>query len=489
MYDTIVIGNDLSSLIAAAILAHQGKKTVLLSEGDDQYGFSESGYTFTIDPSPLVGFGPTQIMSRLLADLAIPIEVFAGLHLLNPGLQIILPDHRIDCYYDREALLNDMKREFADQAQDIRKVYASFLKMSDIVHRWISEKPYIYPKNYKELVELLKMIPSLIKERLSCSKAFRTIKNHPVLARIFETEMALLSNAYRDDPMRPLCPLSAYTLSLPLRGLYYHKGGNELLFRLLTSRFENSGGRLIKNCSVIRINVNKEVDVDIDTTDTLSNIRGRYLIASTKWEKFRLLLLNDRKLRRLERRLTLVKAAYHPFTLHIGVLEKGIPQIMANYVAIIEEQNRPVMDNNLVFVEISASGDAERAPFGKRALSATVFLKESPLVLNNQDLKVISETVLRKLETFLPFLAENVDFLNIDKSIELSRKYYDVANQKYRLRSESFFGMVNMPNKTPLRNVIMTGGMLLAGLGFEGEILSGINAAHSILEKEGEKYG
>ena len=210
---------------------------------------------------------------------------------------------------------------------------------------------------------------------------------------------------------------------------------------------------------------------------------------STKWEKFRLLLLNDRKLRRLERRLTLVKAAYHPFTLHIGVLEKGIPQIMANYVAIIEEQNRPVMDNNLVFVEISDSGDAERAPFGKRTLSATVFVKESPLVLNNQELKDISETVLRKLETFLPFLAENIDFLNIDKSIELSRKYQDVANQKYRLRSESFFGMVNMPNKTPLRNVTMTGGMLLAGLGFEGEILSGMNAAHSILQQEGKKYG
>jgi hypothetical protein len=46
-----------------------------------------------------------------------------------------------------------------------------------------------------------------------------------------------------------------------------------------------------------------------------------------------------------------------------------------------------------------------------------------------------------------------------------------------------------MPNKTPMRNVTMTGGMLLAGLGFEGEILSGMNAAHSILEQEGGKYG
>jgi hypothetical protein len=37
--------------------------------------------------------------------------------------------------------------------------------------------------------------------------------------------------------------------------------------------------------------------------------------------------------------------------------------------------------------------------------------------------------------------------------------------------------------------VYMTGGMLLAGLGFEGEILSGVNAANSILAQEEKKYG
>jgi hypothetical protein len=35
----------------------------------------------------------------------------------------------------------------------------------------------------------------------------------------------------------------------------------------------------------------------------------------------------------------------------------------------------------------------------------------------------------------------------------------------------------------------MTGGMLLAGLGFEGEIISGINAANSVISKERERDG
>jgi phytoene dehydrogenase-like protein len=147
------------------------------------------------------------------------------------------------------------------------------------------------------------------------------------------------------------------------------------------------------------------------------------------------------------------------------------------------------MDKDLIYLEISAAGDTKRAPNGKRALSATVFLKESSLVLNDEVLKEISKAVFQSLETFLPFLQENLDFLNIDNSIELSRKNQEVVNQKYCMSSCPFFGMSSISNKTHIRNIYMTGGILHAGLGFEGEIISGINAANSIIEKEGKEHG
>jgi phytoene dehydrogenase-like protein len=173
----------------------------------------------------------------------------------------------------------------------------------------------------------------------------------------------------------------------------------------------------------------------------------------------------------------------------MGILEKCIPEKMAIYVAIVIDQNRPVMDDNLVLVEISARDCNERAPAGKRALSATIFLKESPLVLTNDELKEVSQVVFCALEKFLPFLRENLDFLNIGISIELSRKCQELVNHKYAMQSRSFFGMPSISNKTPLRNVFMTGGMLLAGLGFQGEIISGINAANLVISKERDKHG
>lgn len=483
MYDTIIIGNDLSSLVAAAVVSHHGKKTALLSEGNAKHVYSDFGYTFNIDPSPLSGFGPTEMCSRLLEYLGIPVAADSGLQLLNPGLQIILSDHRLDCFHRREEFLGDMEREFSGHVDEVRKIYSSVLKISGLVHQRIMEKPYSYSSRFNEFFSLLKHVPVIQKERYLLSKRFKSIANNHSLTRVFEAASAILSNAVNSRN----CPFtipSAYALSVLLRGLYHHVGGNEILMGLLKSAFEASGGHLMKNCSVMRINVGKEIDVDVSISETLSQISGRYLIASTKWEKLRLLLLSGRKMSRMERRLKMVRAAYHPFTLHMGILERCIPEKMATYVALIIDKDRPVMDDNLVFIEISPSGCKERAPAGKRALSATIFLKESPLVLTDDDLKEVSQVIFCALEKFLPFLRENLDFLNIGTSIELSRNCQELVNQKYTIRPDSCFGVSGISSKTPVRNVFVTGGMLWPGLGFEGEILSGLNAANLLLAKE-----
>ncbi|HVO67094.1 MAG TPA: FAD-dependent oxidoreductase [Syntrophales bacterium] len=490
MYDTIVIGNDLSSLIAATILSHRGLKTVLVCEGDAQYTYEESGYTFNIDPSPLTGFGPAQICSRLAADLGISITQCTGLHLLNPGLQIIMPDHRLDFFYNQEDLFREMEREFVGHAGNIRKLYMSILKISEFIGQQTIENPRIFPKSYKEMAMLLRNVPALMLEWLSLSKAFKRVKTNSSLKRVIEAESTLLSNFHIDSNIGTTPVPSAYTLSLPLRGIYYSMGGNEFLLRSVKSRFDDSGGQIIKNCSVIRINAGRKTDVDVQLTeDTLSKIEGRYLIVSTKWEKLKLLLLNDRKYRRLERTLKSVKSMYYPFTLHMGVTENCIPEKMAAYVAVFINHKSTIVNNNFVFIETSAAGDTKRAPHGKRALTATIYLKESPLVLNDEELRGISKTVLQSLGTFLPFLQENLDFINIDKSIEFSRKNQEVTNQKYCMRYCPFLGMSRISNKTHIHNVYMTGGMLMAGLGFEGEIISGINAADSILSREGKTHG
>jgi hypothetical protein len=52
-----------------------------------------------------------------------------------------------------------------------------------------------------------------------------------------------------------------------------------------------------------------------------------------------------------------------------------------------------------------------------------------------------------------------------------------MVNRKYRTRRRPFFGMSTLSPQTRIPNVLLTGGILRAGLGFEGEILAGMDAA------------
>ncbi len=481
MHDAIVIGTDLSSLVASAVISRHGLKTALVSETDAKQIYSNLGYTFNIDPSPLTGFGSGQTCSRLLEDLGISVAEWSGLKLLNPGLQIILSDHRVDCFHSRHELLHDMEREFPDYGDEIRKLYTSVFSISDLMEEKGMRERAIRPPKSGDFLSFVKVMPTILKEKLSLLRRYKSIINNPSLLRVFEAENAIFSNS--NNLTSPFSMSSARALSLPLRGLYHHVGGIEALRGLLKSAFANFGGHLIENYPVSNINAGREIEVDIFMQGEPSQLRGRYLIASTKWGKIGL-LHPQRKFRRIEQRLKSIKSAYYPFTLHIGIFERCIPERMATYAAFIVDQDRPVADDNLVFVELSASGCKERAPLGKRALSATVMLKRSPVDMMNDELEKVAELVLCSLERFLPFLRDNLDLLDVGKSIELSRDCQKFVHQKYELRSRLYYGQSNISNAAPFRNVFLTGGMLHPGLGFEGEIISGLNAANLILSKE-----
>src|SRR5512133_2752873 len=97
MYDLIVIGDDLSSHVAAAVAAGYGLDTALVARHGIGGVCLFDDLAFNIDPTPLSGFGVSQTCLALLAELDIPL-IEQEAKLLNPAYQIILPEHRIDFF-------------------------------------------------------------------------------------------------------------------------------------------------------------------------------------------------------------------------------------------------------------------------------------------------------------------------------------------------------------------------------------------------------
>ncbi len=149
MYDAIVIGNDLSSLIAAITAARNGLDTALLSERDIPDVYSEAGYTFNLDPFPLSGFGDEQVCERLFAKLDIPSGLLSGIERPDPAFQIILPEHRVELFHDTSLFFKEMRREFPEQEDTIRKYYSTVFTIGDLISHMAQDNSFLFPRDFQ----------------------------------------------------------------------------------------------------------------------------------------------------------------------------------------------------------------------------------------------------------------------------------------------------------------------------------------------------
>jgi phytoene dehydrogenase-like protein len=473
MHDTIIIGRDLSSLVAALSSSRHGLKTVLIAEGGQEAEHRDAGYAFPIDPTPLSGFGEDQTVLHLLKELNLEPDEAPKPLLMNPAVQILLSNHRIDLFHDREQLILEMIREFPQNEQEIRRFYHSADKACALIESWISEDHAVHRRRLGKILRGLLRLPaafaaqfSLESDRRGDSRAFR---------RVIEAQLTILSHLYIDSARFPFS--AAYLLSLPQKGVYYPFGGRIAWINWLRKRFTEAGGILMDECSVMRIDTKPEIAIDIIHSGTSTTLRGKRLIVSAQWEKLKSLLIQKKIFRGLVQRLDLLRPIAYPFSLHLGVRAGALPERLAPYAVWVQDETKPATEHNLVFIETSYPGEKERAPEGKRALCATVFLKKSPMMLTDQELSGVARSIIDSLEGLLPFLRESIDYVNIEKSISLSRSCQEIINQKYHPQKGLISGINTLSPVTPLHNVFLTGGILQAGLGFEGEILAGMDAA------------
>jgi phytoene dehydrogenase-like protein len=479
MYDVIVIGSDLSSFIAALLSARYGRKTLLIDECGLGDCLSFSDFTFNIDPLPWSGFGSGQMFTKLLSELNIPLPDPAKISPLNPAFQAVLPEHRIDFFIDREALVHDISREYPEEGKQIQNLYQSITKVCDTLEKAIrvfleSEDP-----SMKERMQNWLDLPFTAGDIWRLSQKLRGLEKLPSLGLLFDSELTLFSNQHvnHDKPLS-----SAYLLSLPWRGLYYLFGGKHLLIGQLRKRYEELRGESLAGCSITSIRAGTKIEVDIKPKGKPISVVGQELVISAKSPALPGLLDGDKKFSKLTRRFRRVESVQYPFTLHLGVDNRGLPDRMSEYVILVsDDQAGGSMETGpFLFLESSVADDTGLAPRGKRTLTATAFLARSPRDLDDGELKSIGERMLKTLEHFLPFLRESLAFMDMERSIEVSRQYQHIVNPRYRFSGHWLPGLATLPIKTPLRNVLITGGITFAGLGFEGEVLSGMKAGYLV---------
>ena len=476
MYDLIVIGDDLSSHVAAAVASQYGLSTVLIAESGLGDTFIIGDFVFNIDTTPITGLGSNQTLLSLFAELDIePIER-DGL-LLNPSYQVILPKHRIDFFSDQESLVREMAREFPQLEVEINKFYDYTMKYSAVFSQWLRNHPFVQIHSIRDFGNFLKIVPALISHKLKAKKFNQTLMSNPSLKKVWEAQHALLS--FGTDIQNSFS--SSFLYSAPLRGLFYFEQGKQILFNALIKKIESTGGLYLSQCEISAIEKGRLINVNVTDKDGVSStISAKKMIVSSKWNGMPLLTGRNKKINNSDW-FRPVKITHYPFTIHLGVPKKCFPEKTAHHIAVVSEVNRDIHDDNLIILQLSMPQKNDVVSENKISMMATVFLPNDSEVWSRENLKAQAESMIDRLEFFLPFLKENIELFDVDKSIDISNNCKQIVNPKYHVRNSFFTGFAAKNNKTSFQNIYLSGASLLTDAGFEGEIISGINAASKVL--------
>ncbi len=476
MYDLIVIGDDLSSHVAAAYACQNGMNTLLIAE-TGLGGLQLIGdFVFPVDPTPMTGLGPEQLGRGVLSELGVtwPEDESSS---INPAYQVILPEHRIDFFNNSDALFSELAREFPEHDEDIRDFYAIAQNASSVLHNWMSVHPQIQPRSIQDYFSYLKIYPHVFRYKFGAAKFDKILSQNPALEKAWEAQYALLACNQSD-----LFSFgSAFQYSAPLRGVSFLSQGKQFLFNEMIKKIESCKGLYLNQHEVLSISKGKTIELEMKAKDgSTSKVSGHNLIISTKSDK--VMKLSDKPIN-LSDQMRPAKIVYYPFTLFLGVAGKCLPEQMTPHIAVVPDVNKSLFDDNLIILETGVPDKNRQMGDAKTSLTATIFLSPDPENWKWDALKNKARDAIARLEFFLPFLKDNIELNNIDQSIDISIAYRSVVTPKYEVRNALLTSFAAKTNKTRFGNIFLTGASLLTDAGFDAEILSGKNAAMQVIQK------
>lgn len=220
--DLLVLGSDLSGVMAATLLAKRGMNVLVL---DDD---SES------DPVPnlLTGLGSRSFKS-LLGKLMIPDTKLQTLHENKVSCQIILPKHRLDLHRSRPLFLKEIDREFPNEREIVEELLAEVDALREgRLDELLSFFPIVGPKEKKRFIRWVQALPG--EKALSLWS-----KLSPDLQCVFKAQIRFLSRSPLIDP-----PLFQLMLFFPPEGggSFSARGGSREVKKLFFDKLDYLGG-------------------------------------------------------------------------------------------------------------------------------------------------------------------------------------------------------------------------------------------------------
>ena len=498
-YDSIIIGAGLGGLTAAAKLAKEGQKVLVLEQHDIPGGcattFSRKEFHIEVGLHEMDGFG-SGIKKKIFDEFRIPDNVtFVPLpefyRILWKDVDFVFPENLHEA---KEKLTV----QFPQEATAIEKYFRFITGLGREIENLPRSKK---EKRFKKPLFPF-FYPKLVRSTLNTAGQF--------MDKLFRDErlkMILLGNAsyYHDDPYElSLFYFAAGQNSYYTNGSFFIRGGSQQLSNYLTSFIRKQGGEVLFNHRVTSILIQNNKAVGISYRENkkketgVREARANTIIANAAIPQTAHELLTGQTAQDLQQQIQKMKAGPSIFTVYLGF--KKPPKTIGNqyystFVVDNSVQNAKDLAANaragfdkrsFVFVDYGMI-DAGLAPEGKSVgVICTMDTADEWKDLDKKAYRQKKEESIRllmqRLDRVLPGIEKIVEYKEAATPLTIERYtlnpggspygYAQTLNQSARKR---------LPVKSKIPGLYFASAWSTPGGGFSGAILSGYTCALNVL--------
>lgn len=492
-YDVVVVGASLSALAAGALLARRGFRVTVVGHGTRGATYELAGFTLRRSLATVCA-GETPAFRRVFAELALLPAVRRRLSPLTPAWQVVLPRHRVDVHAAPEPLLVELVREFPEIQRPMEDFHAAVTRANAQVDGLLGEDLAWPPEGFFEsrrVARWLRPTPfgadgtggDLLSE-FSASHPFRVVVE----------AQARFATALAPGQLNALAYARLHALGL--RAATLAEGDLDGLRRMLEEKIVQHGGDVRPRDRVEQLIVRGGAVRGARLSGTDEELGCAFVVSSLDGADS-LRLAHETAPRAYAERLLGARPELYRYVLNVVLPAEALPVGMGRRVFLVSDPSRPLVEENLVAVELSLP-DLD----GFVTLTASTLLPRSSVEEGVGFLALVRGRVLARLEEVVPFLDRHAALIDsvhdgVPPDIRRASQHATALPRRSaspepmetldRYAALGAIGLFAMPWRTPIAGMLLVGRQMCPALGLEGELLTALSVARSVTRTDRTK--
>jgi hypothetical protein len=500
LYDVCVVGSQLGGVVAGALLARRGFRVLHVAHDDPGFHYVDHGYVLPFGPAVVPS--PRQLPSAetVLAELGLTTDFSRALAPSEPDLQLLLPRHRVDLSRDQAVLRTELRREWPGEAEPLEAAFGTLGTLFDFAGFFLRAAPPLPPDGFGErrtvarAVKLAASAPGAPIEPVGEARPFRGFEDHE-LVRSLRIGHRFLT--YLDGEASPLSLVRL--LGGAFRGTNRLPGGVGTLREMVRRRIAESRGELRGGPGEPAVATGFEIEsgriAAVRLADSPDAHVARAFVAATDADRLLALLPEDVRSGKAGAALRGVRASRQLLTVNLVVKAAALPPALGENVLALRDAGGGDGIDNAVFLQVlparrevrKGAGDkgaAIEAVADERVVCASAFV---PADVPADALRTGAAAIREAVADAIPFFERHLVVESAPLVADPSRAALPPVHPLYEGAVDDRLRVAALPVRGPWKNLFFAGREVIPGLGLEGELYAGIQAAGHVAALLGRK--